>query len=157
LKKILISLLLIGLLAAAIGVGVSAVWTSTAVVPGSFATTSLDITAGVHTYSAGLNSMYPGDTETVEFEINNPSIMDVTFDMTVVLGGDLTTGSYPVTVTAKELWDGSNYVTWDGMDAPLPAGGTTYAKIAITLPHDAENNYMNLTGTITATFVATQI
>jgi len=152
-KKILMSIMAIGLVAMLAGTGLYAVFTSTDTSgPHTFTAGTLIITAGGATWKAGINSqnLKPGDTLTLEIPVTNGGTLPLDYTITWVIGGALSTGSTPCVVSQIRV---------DGVvtaSDSLGVGGSDNVQIDITMPSGAGNAYQGLSGTITVTFNAEQ-
>jgi hypothetical protein len=156
-KKILIAVMCIGVLAAVVGFGAYAQFTSSATATANFTDGTVVISASnTADYSADLANLKPGETVYFTAHVVNTGSLPCVLTAAMPVATWSFSGSAYLT-TGLALWDGTNYVNWDGTGGPtLAAGGDTYVKISVTLDASTPNDYQGATGTLTCALTGTQ-
>lgn len=144
-KKILMSLMAIALVIGLVGAGTIAFFSDTETsTDNTFTAGTLNIELGTSSWSAGFNSMKPGDTVTFTLPVNNVGSMPLNYTVTTTLSGTLAGGVNPCTqVTAPT-------------SGSLDVGGSVNIVVSITMPSAAGNEYQGQSGILTVTIDAVQ-
>jgi predicted ribosomally synthesized peptide with SipW-like signal peptide len=158
-KKILVSVMVIGLVAALAGAGLHAIFNDTETSTGNtFTAGTLNISLGTTSRSTGYNNMKPGDTVTFTIIVNSDGSLPLVYTITTSLSGDLAGGSNPCFVSAVRV-DGTVKTApyEDSLSASGGADPSDIVEIDITMPFEAGNEYQGKSGTLTVTFTASQV
>lgn len=144
-KKILMSLMAIGLVVGLVGAGTMAYFSDTETSTGNtFTAGTLDIALGTSSWSADFDNMKPGDTVTFTLPVNNEGSLPLNYTVTTTLSGTLAGGVNPCTqVTAPT-------------SGSLDVGGSVNIVVSITMPSAADNEYQGQSGILTVTINAVQ-
>ncbi|MHC3129017.1 MAG: hypothetical protein IBV52_02955 [Candidatus Bathyarchaeota archaeon] len=154
-KKILLSILAIGLVASLAGAGLYAVFTDTESSTGNtFTAGKLDISLGTSSWSTGFDNMKPGDTVTFTITVGNDGTLPLDYTITPVLSGDLSTGTYGCFV--QQIRVDSVVTASDSLSVAGQGDRYDTVEIDITMPLNAGNWYQERSGTLDVTFAATQ-
>lgn len=156
-KKILLSILVIGLVASLAGVGLYAIFTDTETGTGTFTAGTLDISVPSASWSTGFDNMKPGDTVTLTITVRNDGTLPLYYTITTALTGDLATiGSNPCVVSDIRV-DTVDYAPPPPETLSVEGQGDweDTVDIDITMPIEAGDTYQGKSGLLTATFDAT--
>jgi predicted ribosomally synthesized peptide with SipW-like signal peptide len=154
-KKILVSVMVIGLVSALAGAGLYAYFSDTETSSGNtFKAGTLDIWLGTGSWSAGFDNIKPGDTVAFTITVNSGGSLPLTYSITTSLSGDLASGSNPCYVSDVKV-DGVSTTT-GSLTAVGGSDASDVVDIYITMPWAAGNEYQGKSGTLTVTFTATQ-
>jgi spore coat-associated protein N len=155
-KKILVSLMVIALVAGLIGAGISAYFSDEESSTGNtFTAGTLNIELGSGSWSGGFSydNMCPGETVTFTIEVTSVGSLPLDYTVTADLNGDLAGGSNPCTRVVKI--DGSES-TADSLSAAGGGDVSDTITVEVTMPTAAGNEYQGKTGTLDITITATQ-
>jgi predicted ribosomally synthesized peptide with SipW-like signal peptide len=154
-KKILVSVMVIGLVSALAGAGLYAYFSDTETSTGNtFQAGTLNISLDGGSWSTGFNNMKPGDTVKFTITVHSVGSLPLTYSITPSLSGDLASGSNPCYVNDVKV-DGVSTTT-DSLSAAGGSDASDVVDIYITMPWAAGNEYQGKSGTLTVTFTATQ-
>lgn len=149
-KKLVVSLLLIGILAFAIGAGTFAYFTSQATSENnSFVAGTLAISAGdlATTGTVPVDNLYPGmPTKNGSFTVQNTGSLPAKLKITTNTNGALFEGTTPAIVNLTNYTEGEE----------LAAGASKTFTFTLDMPANAGNAYQGATGTLSFTVDATQ-
>ncbi|MBS3909370.1 MAG: SipW-dependent-type signal peptide-containing protein [Actinobacteria bacterium] len=160
-KKIVLSLLTIAVVAALAAGATFAVFTSTATNPNNtFGTGTLTIKEGTATAEANISNMKPGETKIVKIPVNSTGTLPLNYTVETTLTGTIMLGQAANDPRVSAVWiDNVHKTSLPATDSLSAAGGTDpsdLVEIHITLPSAADNAYQGKTGNLSVTFNATQ-
>lgn len=149
-RKILMSALIVGALAATVGAGSYAAWDDTATGTGTITAANIDVTInGVDaaTITFAPQNLLPNETSTSTFNINNNSTRQVNVSHTVAVASD-----HPATCGSgwlvQDVWNAPSSIT-----ANTSAPATLTMKLAWNAPESCMGNKFTVTVTVTGTGV----
>lgn len=173
-KRLVISLVLVGLLAFGAGLGTYAWFTSSATSTDNiFTTGTLSVncatpsTPGTVTVtesdSVVLGNLQPGDKQSFSFDVSNTGSLNMQYRFKLDnISGDLSTGSHPLKVSFDNgtTWINiadSGYVGTDGTLQIATGGPAVPHTVLVELPTSADNFYQGKTVTFKVVIEATQV
>lgn len=148
-RKLVVSLLLVGLLAFGIGAGTFAYFTSQATSgSNSFTAGTLVVEAGAIavTNTCDIGNIYPGYTDDGSFTVTNSGSLPMKVKITPNISGDLFAGSNPAIIALSNYLEGEE----------LAAGASKVFTFDFDFPAAAGNEYQGATGSVNFTVDATQ-
>lgn len=161
-KKLVISLVLIGVLAFGLGLGSYAWFTSTATSSNNLFETGtlvIDVDSPIITV-ADFSNIYPSWNSGVkEYEVRNEGTLDLKYRMRVegTAGDRLFDGATPLQVSIN----GGTFVNMNQVETvyigEIAAGAAGGLELRFRLPSEADNEYQNETASFTFVFEATQV
>lgn len=92
-----------------------------------------------------LTNMAPGDSEIQPVTVSNAGSLELRYDLTLAVGGDLGTGDKKLEITAYS--DAAGTVALNAADRVLAVGGSETIYVKVTLPKEAGNEYQGKSGT----------
>ncbi len=145
-RKVLLSLLVIGVAALMVGLGTAALFTDSATSEdNTFTAGTLDIEAGTTWWAGSVDNIKPGDTMVFTVPITNAGSLPLNYTVSAEVSGDLAEGDNPVVVTSIVPDAGS-----------LDVLGGADIVVTLTMPLDAGNEYQGKSGTLDVTIDAVQ-
>ncbi|MEW6424494.1 MAG: TasA family protein [Bacillota bacterium] len=152
--KIYLSLLIIALASALVGGATFALFTDTATnADNTFATGTVDVSAGDQNYSVPIGNMAPGDNIAGTFTVTNSGTLKIWFKVTANASGALFTAS------TCSHGTGPAAVAIDAADTgwiALDPGASQEINYTVSLPLAADNCYQGVNGTLSFTVDAEQ-
>lgn len=146
-KRIMMSLMIIGLVSALVGGATFATWTASSNVSGNTFNTdtmSFTITGGT------ASGLYPGASKVVNVTVNNPEEYAITVNSASISGA--TWGASGVTYNTPSVANLTGALS--GSPVTVNAGSTATVPVAVTLDAAAGNDYQANTATFTVTLNA---
>ncbi len=163
-KKIIISLLLVGVLAFGLGLGSYAWFTSQATSTDNTFTTgrlSVNNETAFNTAQVGLvnlGNLKPGDLERFTFDVKNTGTLEMKyrFKLTGITGG-LTTGDHPLEISIDNVnWAKISENYFENDSYVLALDGAASHMLYVRMPQAAGNSYQRATGSFAIVVEATQ-
>lgn len=104
----------------------------------------LDKAEGVN-YFTNLDNLAPGDSQIQPVVVSNKGSLDLRYDLSLTVGGDLALGSNPIVIKAFSDAAGTSPLTVT--DRELAVGGTETIYVKVSFPLEADNSYQGKAGT----------
>ncbi|HHV71631.1 MAG TPA: hypothetical protein GXX38_03335 [Clostridia bacterium] len=166
-KKMLISLMLIGVLTFAIGMGTFAYFTSEAVSEDNvFTAGTLEIEGPGENFAGGMyevENIYPGWEDQVDVTVKNIGTLPFKYRMKLdAFEGGLTSGANPLQIKVNDgqwmnIGDFDSVVLNDGANGGIAPGEEDTFTVYFRFPAAAGNEYQGASASLDFSFDATQI
>ncbi|MCK5398168.1 MAG: SipW-dependent-type signal peptide-containing protein [Thermoplasmata archaeon] len=158
-KKMLLSLLIIGVVSVSAGAGTWAYFTDEEVTSGNTftaGTVDLSLDAETITIELGADNMKPGDSKTLTIPLSNLGTLDFDYEAVVTTDSATATSLFAVQGVAPENTPATATITSGEIGTLTALTGTGEVVVTVTLPTTAGNDYQGDTGLVTVTITATQ-
>ena len=158
-KKMLLSLLVIGVVSVSAGAGTWAYFTDEEVTSGNTftaGTVDLSLDAETITIELGADNMKPGDSKTLTIPLSNLGTLDFDYEAVVTTDSATATSLFAVQGVAPENTPATATITSGEIGTLTALTGTGEVVVTVTLPTTAGNEYQGDIGLVTVTITADQ-
>lgn len=101
-----------------------------------------------------LKNWAPGDSEIQPVVVSNKGTLELRYDLSLAVGGDLGSGATPVAITAFS--DAAGTLPLTVSDRVLAVGGSETIYVKVSFPKEADNSYQGKAGTASIQVIAEQ-
>ena len=156
-KKMLLSLLVIGVVSVTAGAGTWAVFTDEEVTSdNTFTAGTVELSLGTVVIEAGADGMKPGDTKTLTIPLSNLGSLDFDYVADVTTDSATATSLFAVQGIVPGNTPATATITSGATGMLVASTGTGDVVVTIELPATAGNEYQGDSGLVTVTITATQ-